>query len=140
MATLASKRSMPLLLTLAVAIGVAVVTMVNGAFWLLGDVKFHVSSYLAIWGTDIVTVSAPFVLLALMRVSSKTPWMVGFVMTVMLWGYYLYDGLRGDTEGNVGANIGLGLIILVSPIVISLTCLMVAKLEDSSNRGNHNNS
>lgn len=130
MSRLQHQRSTLFLLIMAIAIGIFVVATVNGILWLFGGVEYHMKSYIWLFSVDIATVSAPFILLALLHIHSKQAWLMGMAMTLLLWGYYLFDGLRGDTEGNVGANIGLGLIILVSPVIISLVCLVVAKLQD----------
>jgi hypothetical protein len=65
-------------------------------------------------------VAAPFLLLSLVGTRDKIPWLVAALLTLGFWGYLLFDGVRyhwtGDTSG---ANIGLGLIMLVSPLLIS---------------------
>ena len=139
MNTSPSEGSVPVLLAIAVAIGVLVVGIVNGAFWLLADVNFDMKSYTSIFTAQVAIVSAPFLVMALLRIGSKAPWTLGIAMTLSLWGYYLYDGLRDKGEDK-GANIGLGLIIMISPVVFLVICLLAAKLRDDrtvSSRDSH---
>jgi hypothetical protein len=69
---------------------------------------------------QVAIVAAPFLLLALAGTRDKLPWLVAFALTLALWGYLLFDGVRYHWSGDTsGANIGLGLILLVSPLVIA---------------------
>jgi hypothetical protein len=70
-------------------------------------------------------VAAPFLILAAMGESQKTPWLLGLGLTFSLWGFYLYDGLSRRGDGT-GVNLGLVLVMLVSPILISIACVSVA--------------
>jgi hypothetical protein len=40
----------------------------------------------------------------------------GFVCSMLLWGYYHYDAITYD--GKTGANIGLGIFMLFSPVIV----------------------
>jgi hypothetical protein len=41
-----------------------------------------------------------------------------------LWSYYLFDGVRYQWSGDrSGAKIGLGLVLLASPLLISIACI-----------------
>ena len=66
--------------------------------------------------------AVPFLLLASLGIKKPLPWVVGLALTLALWGYGLYDTLTYWGSGR-GANIGLGLIFLVSPVAISVACL-----------------
>jgi hypothetical protein len=47
--------------------------------------------------------------------------LVGFVVTIALWGLYYYDGyVYWRDEGTGGANIGLGILMLVSPVIVTV--------------------
>jgi hypothetical protein len=79
------------------------------------------------WGVlllHVLMVAAPFVLLAGVGVTAKVPWFVGLTLTAMFWGYLFFDVMvihRGD-----GANIGLGLLMFVSPLIIAGATLAAA--------------
>jgi hypothetical protein len=73
-----------------------------------------------------VMVAIPFLVLAIAGISTRRPWIAGLVLTLALWGYYLLDALVLAVPGR-GANIGLGLIMLASPLIISLICFALAR-------------
>lgn len=81
------------------------------------------------WGIiawQALLVSLPFIAVALTGTVRKAPWLAGLALTVALWSYYLYDGVAYQRHPDeTGANIGLGLIMLVSPVFITVTCLGV---------------
>jgi hypothetical protein len=55
--------------------------------------------------------------------AEKAPWVVRLAFTVLLWGYYLYSGVSYQWHpSGTGANIGLGLMMLISPIFITAAC------------------
>jgi len=75
---------------------------------------------------QVLIASTPFLLLALVESEEKTPWLLGISLTILLWSYYVFDGVSRRGDGT-GANIGLGLIMLASPIWISLPCMVIAR-------------
>lgn len=107
----------------AVAIGVAIVATQSLAFSFLtgrpmafaGDVE----------PVQVTLVAFPFLILALLGARRWLPWLVGLVITVALWGWVLFEGVRyqWNPDGS-GANIGLGLIMLASPLVITALCVL----------------
>lgn len=105
---------------LALAAGPAVVAAQALAFtWLTGrplDLGEE-------WGVLLFQagmVAGPFLLLSLAGTRDKLPWLVAAFLTLALWGWVLFDGVRYQWSGDKsGANIGLGLIMLVSPFVIT---------------------
>ena len=104
----------------AVIIGVLVVGGTNLVFSLLTGRPFSFASDVDL----MVLVAFPFLILALLGARQWLPWVVGLVPTVALWGWYLYAGVsyQRNSDGS-GANIGLGLILLASPLVISAICV-----------------
>lgn len=76
----------------------------------------------------IVLIVIPFLLLAFLGVFGRTPWLVGITLTVALWGYVVYDFSARLGEGS-GASIGIGLLLLFSPVLISAACLFTARKE-----------
>lgn len=108
----------------ALAIGVLTVVLVNGAIYLLTDISLNLAEEWFTFLIQIAIVSAPFVLLAGLGIRNKLPWIVGLLLTFAFWGYYLFEGVsyRWYPDGS-GADIGLGLIMLFSPIPIAALCL-----------------
>jgi hypothetical protein len=62
----------------------------------------------------------PYLALALVGARSLLPWIIGLTLTLSLWGYALYSGVRYQwNPDGTGADIGLGLIMLASPFVFT---------------------
>ena len=78
-------------------------------------------------------VSFPFAVLSLLGISRRLPWLVGLFLTFALWGWDFYDGVANWGTGR-GANIGLGLLLTVSPALIAVACLIAARYAER--RGN----
>lgn len=114
----------PIGCVIALAIGVLTVVLVEGAFVLLTDITLNLAEEWLTFLIQMAIVSAPFVLLAGLGIRNKLPWIVGLSLTAAFWGYYLFEGVsyRWHPDGS-GANIGLGLIMLLSPIPIAALCL-----------------
>jgi hypothetical protein len=80
-------------------------------------------------------VSIPFVAVALTGTLRKAPWLVGLALTVILWGYYLFEGVSYQWHPDgTGADIGLGFMMLASPVVITAICLGVHWLQRRNTR------
>jgi hypothetical protein len=103
---------------LALVIGVVVVAANALLFTLLtgrpltyaNDVEPH----------QVTIVAIPFLVLALIGVGHRRPWGVGLALTLALWGFVLFDGVRYQwNPDGTGANIGLGLLVMVSPLFIT---------------------
>lgn len=101
---------------LALGIGVVTVTSVTGAFSLLTGAELNLDEEWSIFLFQMLLVAAPFGFLALAGVTAKAPWIAGAILTATFWGLYLADGLARRGAG--GANIGLGLLMLLSPLMI----------------------
>jgi hypothetical protein len=85
------------------------------------------------WGViafQSLLVSFPFIAVALTGTIKKAPWLVGLALTLSLWGYGLYRGVsyQWHPDGS-GADIGLGLIMLASPLPITAICLGIYWLQ-----------
>jgi hypothetical protein len=71
-------------------------------------------------------VSIPFIAVAVTGTKKVAPWIVALSLTFAFWGYYLFRGVSYQWyPDGTGADIGLGLIMLVSPIVITACCVGV---------------
>lgn len=113
---------------LALAIGLVVAGGTAIAFSLLTGRSLSQE-----WGViflQALLISIPFIAVALTGTLRKAPWFVGLVLTAALWGYVLYDGVSYQWHPDgTGANIGLGLIMLASPVFITAICLAVYRLQ-----------
>ena len=117
----------------AVAIGVIVVGATNLAFSLLTDRPFAFAGDVEPF--QVALVAFPFLMLALVGARMWLPWLLGLTCTLLLWGWYLFDGVsyQWNPDGS-GANIGLGLILLASPFFITALCLGVFRLSAGADR------
>ena len=115
---------LPLFL-LAVAIGILTTAADVGTSSIVTGRHLDAGGTYASYLMQVAMIAAPFFLLALLNVRARGPWLLAFALTVSIWGYALYDGLRFQSSGGrPGANIGLGLVLFASPILISLVCLV----------------
>jgi hypothetical protein len=81
-------------------------------------------------------VSTPFLLLALLNVRTRGPWLLGAVLTLIVWGYFLFVTLRSELGGDVrGINIGTALAMFASPIVITFACLIATLVGRTAKAG-----
>jgi ABC-type amino acid transport system permease subunit len=71
-------------------------------------------------------VSLPFVVLVIGRIREWVTWIVGIVLTIILYSFALVDAILRSGK-HEGANIGLGLLIIISPILISAVCFAIAR-------------
>lgn len=64
-------------------------------------------------------IALPFLLLTVFRVRRLKAWLSGVVVTIILWGYALYRGVayQWNPDGT-GADIGLGILLTMSPIFV----------------------
>lgn len=102
------------------------VAVVWGGAWLLVTLKSQPfpTSELAVLAVQTLIAFLPFALLvASKRVRDNrnrsaliTAAATGFACSLLLWGYYFYDGITYD--GRTGANIGLGIVMLFSPLIV----------------------
>jgi hypothetical protein len=64
---------------------------------------------------DVMLISGPFALMAVLGIRSILAWAVGICATVAFWGFlYLPDAM----EVGGGSNIGFGLLLPLSPIFV----------------------
>jgi hypothetical protein len=119
---------LPLFL-LAIAIGILTTAADVGTSSIVAGHHLDAGGAYASYLMQVAMIAAPFLLLALLNVRARGPWLLAFALTVSIWGYALYDGLRYQPSGDrSGPNIGLGLLLFASPILISLVCLVTGLL------------
>ncbi|HEX8191617.1 MAG TPA: hypothetical protein VF552_01835 [Allosphingosinicella sp.] len=68
----------------------------------------------------ILWIAAPFLLLALLR-AGRAPWVVALVLTLTLWIFFL--AVAAGIPPNQGGELGLGLLMILSPPFIILPAL-----------------
>lgn len=76
------------------------------------------------WGPMLSMVciaGSPFAALAIYKVRSRRPWLVGLAITAAFWGWLLY---RVSNYAGGGADIGAGLIMFVSPLIVLIGALL----------------
>ncbi len=118
----------PILFALALSIGLVTVVAVHGFFWLATGKTLNLADEWGNFLAHILIAAAPFGLLALAGIRNRAAWLVGLALTAAFWGYYLFVGIRYQLSGDrSGANIGLGLVMLLSPLIISAACLIASK-------------
>lgn len=111
----------------AVAIGILTVALLYGL--LLGDGRpIDLAAEWDVIAFLMVIAAIPFLLLAAVGVTAKAPWLVGLALHSLFWGWILFDALINE---GAGVNIGLGLLIPLSPIVIAGAALWTAKATGS---------
>jgi hypothetical protein len=103
-----------------VAFGTAAVfSQLTGRSMALGE-EWRVLAFQAL------LVSIPFIALAVTGTKKPAPWVTALCLTLAFWGYYLFRGVSYQWHPDgTGADIGLGLIMLVSPIIITASCVGV---------------
>lgn len=118
-------------LPIATALGIGVilegiVTVASGS---TGYVRSNLSDE---WGPlffNVLIASAPFLLLASRGVTARTPWIIGLVLAVLVWGYvglkFLMGGFKGGTS--VGNSMWLGMVLITSSAAITITCWIVSR-------------
>lgn len=111
----------------ALVIGLAVVAACNSVWAIAGG--FPIATF---WDeaspAQVVLASFPYLVLAIFGITARRSWITGLSLTAVFWGYYLWD--ISHYEGG-GANIGLGILMLLSPIPITgASLLALATLAD----------
>jgi hypothetical protein len=99
----------------ALAIGLMVVLACNTVFAITGRLAVG-----EIWAEEspaqLAAASLPYLTLAACGVSARRAWITALCLTAAFWGYYFWSIAR--YQGG-GADIGLGILMLFSPIPIT---------------------
>lgn len=59
---------------------------------------------------------SPFAVLSVFGISARRAWIAGLCLTAAFWGYYLWKITTFNGIG--GADIGLGILMMLSPILV----------------------
>ena len=114
------------LLLLAVAIGIITISLVTGIDIAVTGSDLNLREEIGVLCMQIGLVSFPFVVLSLVGIQDKVPWTLGIGLTIVLWGYYLFDNISSNASH--GVNFGLALILFLSPAMLTIVCLLSAWL------------
>jgi hypothetical protein len=111
-------------------IGVAIVAAGSTAFALLTRRTVDLGEEGFVLAAQMLIAAGPFLLLGAAGVRTGPPWAVALALSLWLWGSYFWDGIAYQRHPDgTGANIGLGLLMLVSPIPIGAAALATHALE-----------
>lgn len=111
--------------TIIVVCGNAATEIIQGEFWFddgaLGSID---ASDVAV--LHLVSTSLPMIVLALIGSTNRSLWMTAVLLTVMFWCYFVYQLWRDSLDAGGGANIGLGLLAMVSPFITLFVVMLVS--------------
>ena len=82
------------------------------------------------WGVllfQVLLVAAPFALLARAGLHTPAAWGAAFVVTLIFWGLLIASAVAAQRDGT-GANIGMGLLMLVSPVFVAGAGFLAQKI------------
>lgn len=109
---------------LALGIGFFTVVTVNAGFALVTGSDLNLLEKQSVFTFQILLVAAPFALLALFSVRARLPWVVGVILTAAFWGTYFVASVASRSGD---ANIGLGLLMLISPFIVAASAFLAAR-------------
>lgn len=109
---------------LAMFIGICVaIIAVSLSAYLSGRFSINFREEAPLFITWAVQIALPFAALALIKARDWQSWVIGILLTAVFWGALILDPFLRDGGG---ANIGLGLVMIVSPFIIFVVCLAVS--------------
>ena len=112
------------LLLLALVIGIAIIAAEGVLYSAITQRTWNLFRDLDPWRVGIV--ATPYVVLALLRVRRLLPWAVALVLTLSLWGYWLYSTVSFSLHPDgSGVDMGGALLLLASPLVISAVAVAI---------------
>lgn len=125
----ASPRQRLLLILTALLIGTLIISALAVA---TGSTDYLLSNFADEAGpltAHVLLASAPFLLLAARGITARLPWVVGLILTLLVLGYVIFEFLTGGFEGgtSVGNAIWLGLVLISSSVVITITCDVISR-------------
>ena len=77
----------------------------------------------------LVMVAIPFLVLAMGGIRARLPWLTGLALTFITWGYMLWGTGQPPAGGRAGTGTGFALIVLMSPLIISIACIAAYAIE-----------
>lgn len=72
----------------------------------------------------LMMIAIPFLVLAMGRIRARLPWLTGLALTFAIWGYILFGGGgQPPGGGRAGTSTEFALLVLASPLLISIACI-----------------
>ncbi|WP_315762330.1 hypothetical protein [Sphingomonas sp. Y38-1Y] len=109
-------------LVLALAIGLAVVAICNTVAAMATGMPLTTG-----WGDQsviqIILAGLPYLVLAAVGIRARRAWITALALTAAFWGFYLWDLTVTDAPD---ANIGLGIMMMASPVAIIAGALLAS--------------
>jgi hypothetical protein len=114
---------------IALAIGVLTPAVSIVTFSLLTGRPLNLRNEWVVFLFQMAICGAPYALLALAGIRARAPWFIALALTLSLWSYSTFAGVsyQWNPDGS-GANIGLGILLVFSPIIIALISFTVYAL------------
>lgn len=105
----------------SLAIGVLITLAVNGIFVINNEHYRHSLEFNHLL-FEIAITSSPFLAFAFLGITVREPWIYGIILTVVFQGCLVYDRLTREDS-----NIGLGMLLIASPIIIVMLGLLTMR-------------
>lgn len=107
-------------LILSIAIGPVVVAMCNTAWAMVTGAPIATMwrEYSAI---QVALAGLPYFVLAVCGIDARRAWIAALSATAAFWCYYLWNLIH---YAGVGANIGIGILMMVSPVAVTASGLL----------------
>jgi hypothetical protein len=124
----------PWLVLLALAIGAIVMTVEAHLDGYLDYLTSNLGEEWAPMLFRVLLVSLPFLVLAGRGVTRRLPWVVGLILTVLVWGFVVFKFRSGDFAGgtSVGNSMWIAVLGFGSSIAITVICAILARSPRSS--------
>ncbi len=111
-------------LTLSLAIGLLVVAVCN-TVWATVTGAPIATMWRENSAIQVALAGLPYFILAVCGIDTRRAWIVALVVTAAFWGYYLWDIIH---YAGVGANIGIGILMMISPFAVTASGLLASSM------------
>ena len=122
-----SAQKRMVLLLLALFLGATIIVVFSLIHGLITGDSLSPSGGIVSLAIQLVVVAFPLLILAIIGITAKAPWLTGIALIVATWGFFLYETVVRPSNG---ANFGLGMLLIASPFVITIICLIVARASE----------
>lgn len=111
-------------LTLSLAIGLAVVATCN-TVWAMASGDPTARLWRESSAIQVALAGLPYLVLAICGIGARRAWIAALGVTFAFWGYYLWDITHYT---GVGANIGIGILMMFSPFAAIASGLLAWRI------------
>jgi len=105
----------------SLAIGV-LITLAGNSIFVINNEHYRHSLEFNHLLCEIAIASSPFLVFAFLGITAREPWIYGIILTVVFQGWLVYDRLTREDS-----NIGLGMLLIASPIIIVMVGLLTMR-------------